>query len=203
MSLATYLLLSPYHSGVFTAYSLQPRAYQQVAIPLADAFIYRTICFRVRLTVPTRNIPENIEGRPPQFRSRLSNTDLHWQGPIEPSDFSHQSGTVTAVSTYSVHNTNNEVEFIVVQRLITLPAYDAASQQVFGRTRAKHHLLQAISCAIAIVHRSKLKKPRKPECWTRLSRLGRLNLMQLTDTPCWRCHSGCVLSPPRDQPKIP
>lgn len=94
-----------------------------------------------------------------------------------------------------VQCTNNEVEFVVVQRLITLPAYDAASQQVFGRTRAKHHLLQAISCAIAIVHRSKLKKPRKPECWTRLSRLGRLNLMQLTDTPCWRCHSGCVLSP--------
>jgi hypothetical protein len=107
MSLAMYLLLSPYHSGVFTAYSLQPRAYQQVAIPLADAFIYRTICFRVRLTVPTRNIPENIEGRPPQFRSRLSNTDLHWQGPIEPSDFSHQSGTVTAVSTYSVQITKS------------------------------------------------------------------------------------------------
>lgn len=38
MSLATYLLLSPYHQVCLQLIHWQPRAYQQVAIPLVDAF---------------------------------------------------------------------------------------------------------------------------------------------------------------------
>jgi hypothetical protein len=195
MSLATYLLLTT-SSDVFTAHSLATTDLTASSNSIGR-FIYRTIFFRVRLTNAQhsrkyRGSAATISISAFKYRPALaaSNRAVRLQPPIQD-----------RYCCIHVQCTNNEVEFVVVQRMITLPAYDAASQQVFGRTRAKHHRPQAISCTL--VHRSKLKKPRKPECWTRPSRLGRLNVMQLTDTPCWRCDSGCVLSPPRDQPKVP
>ncbi|PMD27551.1 hypothetical protein NA56DRAFT_742870 [Hyaloscypha hepaticicola] len=71
------------------------RAYQQVASlfgnpgPTNDAFIYRTIVFRVRPTKAqhSRKILYRGQNRPPPFRSRLSITVVHWLRPIEPFDF--------------------------------------------------------------------------------------------------------------------
>lgn len=106
-----------------------------------------------------------------------------------------RSRAATSASTYSVQITK-------------LSSWSCNGRQPFlhrmlhhnrflGEARAKHDHLQSISCALVL--RSKLEKPRKPECWTRPSRLGPAK---------WHAvHRYAMLvmrfqMPPRDQPNI-
>jgi hypothetical protein len=135
MSLATYLLLTT-SSDVFTAHSLATTDLTASSNSIGR-FIYRTIFFRVRLTNAQhsrkyRGSAATISISAFKYRPALaaSNRAVRLQPPIQD-----------RYCCIHVQCTNHEVEFVVVQWMITLPAYDAASQQVFGRTRAKHHLL--------------------------------------------------------------